>query len=435
MLYNQPYDQPTNPSAGYVDGNPKAGIEGSIVPAAAVEFDQREVVEVINAAYTRQYTDFTNTPCAAPANTDLTQLRKAIEGFIRTTPIPQWYIDNVVNYVVHGTGAKYSDLNVAFEDLSKYIITHNGKVTLALAAGRWTYGGAGVTLDHPNADRITVTGANLLSYPVPTDFTVTGYNATARANDRVNTLNRLRTHFATELDFTSGASIATSATSILFQNVLVVGDRSSAGGLGVQAGILVVNNVSMWGGYIGVGGGLLSLMNGGFLSSSGNSSHGIGLSSGGNMWHGQNTQVYVTSNDYNGIGAGFDCGANGYAQILANGNASAGLMCSIIGQYQTGSNSQFNTNAINGVFIDQASFFCDNSTGNPQFYNNAGAGLYVTVDSSGQCPGGQFSGNGGGYNVVCGAGSYVQANGSSGVLGACTPVANTLSADGSYIAV
>lgn len=82
MKYNQPFDQPSNPNASYVDGNIAAGIQGSVVPAASVEFDQREVVEVINTAYARGYSDFSLTPCAAPANSDLTQLRKAIEGFI-----------------------------------------------------------------------------------------------------------------------------------------------------------------------------------------------------------------------------------------------------------------------------------------------------------------------------------------------------------------
>jgi len=50
MKYNQPYDQPSNPNAPYVDGNPAAGIQGSIVPAASIEYDQREIVNVISAA-------------------------------------------------------------------------------------------------------------------------------------------------------------------------------------------------------------------------------------------------------------------------------------------------------------------------------------------------------------------------------------------------
>jgi hypothetical protein len=50
MQYNQPFDQPSNPNASYVDGNPAAGIQGSIVPAASIEFPQREIMNAIQAA-------------------------------------------------------------------------------------------------------------------------------------------------------------------------------------------------------------------------------------------------------------------------------------------------------------------------------------------------------------------------------------------------
>jgi hypothetical protein len=50
LKYNQPFDQPSNPNASYVDGNPAAGIQGSIVPAASIEFPQREIMNAIQAA-------------------------------------------------------------------------------------------------------------------------------------------------------------------------------------------------------------------------------------------------------------------------------------------------------------------------------------------------------------------------------------------------
>ena len=50
MKYNQPFDQSSSPNAPYVDGNPSAGIQGSIVPAASIEFPQREIVNAIAAA-------------------------------------------------------------------------------------------------------------------------------------------------------------------------------------------------------------------------------------------------------------------------------------------------------------------------------------------------------------------------------------------------
>lgn len=80
MQYNQPLDQPTNPNAPYVDGSPAAGIQGSIVPAASIEYDQREIIAVINAAV--GLTDFSGTVCVAPTNAILTQLLSAIEALI-----------------------------------------------------------------------------------------------------------------------------------------------------------------------------------------------------------------------------------------------------------------------------------------------------------------------------------------------------------------
>jgi hypothetical protein len=67
MKYNQPFDQPSNPNAPYIDGNPSAGIQGSIVPAASIEYDQREIVNAISAAG------------LAPSNADLTQLLQTIK--------------------------------------------------------------------------------------------------------------------------------------------------------------------------------------------------------------------------------------------------------------------------------------------------------------------------------------------------------------------
>ena len=47
MEYNAPFDQPGIPDAPYVNGNPRTGTEGSIPPAAAFEYPQREIVNFI----------------------------------------------------------------------------------------------------------------------------------------------------------------------------------------------------------------------------------------------------------------------------------------------------------------------------------------------------------------------------------------------------
>jgi hypothetical protein len=66
------YVPPLGEAAGaaYVDGNRSAGTKGSLVPAAAVEYPQREIDHVIS------FFGLT------PANSDLQQLRKAIEAAI-----------------------------------------------------------------------------------------------------------------------------------------------------------------------------------------------------------------------------------------------------------------------------------------------------------------------------------------------------------------
>jgi hypothetical protein len=49
MQYTQPYGN-TNPNASYLNGNPATGSPGSIIPAAAVEAAQREIVNCITEA-------------------------------------------------------------------------------------------------------------------------------------------------------------------------------------------------------------------------------------------------------------------------------------------------------------------------------------------------------------------------------------------------
>jgi hypothetical protein len=212
MQYNQPKDQPSNPNAPYIDGNPAAGIQGSIVPAASIEYDQRETVEVITRANVRGYSDFSGVPCAVPANTDLSQLRKAIEGFITSW---QFIIDTEVTFKVHGSGADFPDLIAAFEYLGKYRITPNGHVILQLAGAasgsaasqQYVYTQT-IVAAHANNDRISIFGAPMLA-PVSrndTGYAWNGSSATQRAADTTTNLAILRTQFATELHW-GGAPI------------------------------------------------------------------------------------------------------------------------------------------------------------------------------------------------------------------------------------
>jgi hypothetical protein len=67
MKYNQPYGAPGS-NDPYVNGNPATGTQGSIPPAAAIEYPQREIVAAISAAG------------LTPDNADLGQLLKALKN-------------------------------------------------------------------------------------------------------------------------------------------------------------------------------------------------------------------------------------------------------------------------------------------------------------------------------------------------------------------
>jgi hypothetical protein len=54
----------SDPNAGYVNGNPQIGLQGSIPPAASIEYPQREIVNLINSSL------------IDPADSDLFQLAK-----------------------------------------------------------------------------------------------------------------------------------------------------------------------------------------------------------------------------------------------------------------------------------------------------------------------------------------------------------------------
>lgn len=81
MKYNAPYGA-SDTNAAYINGNPATGTMGSIPPAESIEYDQREIVNVISYAATNALIDFNNQPCVAPTNSLMDQLLKAIFGMI-----------------------------------------------------------------------------------------------------------------------------------------------------------------------------------------------------------------------------------------------------------------------------------------------------------------------------------------------------------------
>jgi hypothetical protein len=68
VQYEQPFDQPTNPTAPYVNGNPAAGIQGSIPPAAVFQNPQTEIINLITAGG------------ITPSDGDLNQLGESVQN-------------------------------------------------------------------------------------------------------------------------------------------------------------------------------------------------------------------------------------------------------------------------------------------------------------------------------------------------------------------
>jgi hypothetical protein len=321
MQYAQPFDQPGNPNAPYINGNEAAGIQGSIIPAAGIEFDQREIIEVINQANSRGYLDFTATPCATPSNSDLTQLRKAIEGFVDA-----YVIDNWRTYTCGPTGTFPSFLE-ALQFLSRYRITHNGFVTLQHQAGRFNYGTTGILVDHPNANRIVLQGATMTQTPDSTFFPITGSTTAQRTNDRAVALANMRNCFATEIDFSGGAGIVvTGPGGVTIDALLCVGDRTGPvqnAGLAVWSTLCVVKSAAFhnFGGF-GLGGYNAKIIVSTFLAGVGSIKSGVGLADCGAIL--SNGYLIASSNDYDGCEVGFDsslrCNGQGYFLCAGNGN-------------------------------------------------------------------------------------------------------------------
>lgn len=127
MKYNQPYGI-TDPLAPYVNGNPALGVQGSIPPAAAIEYPQREILAVIESAG------------LVPSNSDLTQVLQAL----------QWHLGNITQDTKIHFGEAGGTANV--------ITTTLAPVPASLAPGRIILlkiasnnEGGGVTLN-PNGE-------------------------------------------------------------------------------------------------------------------------------------------------------------------------------------------------------------------------------------------------------------------------------------------
>jgi len=126
----------------YVDANPASGVQGSPVPAAAIEHAMREVVEVITAAG------------ITPDGEDLTQLRQAIETLI---------------------AAGLPDLTALLAHLTDTSDPHATIAALLASANAWTAAQAYTPVDLPIAADGSVTwdvsAAPVAKLPLTEDVT------------------------------------------------------------------------------------------------------------------------------------------------------------------------------------------------------------------------------------------------------------------------
>lgn len=129
MKYNAPYDKvATDPNAGYADGNPGIGLRGSIIPASAIEYVQREIVNSV----------LKHSPLT-PDNTDLLQLTKAIQY-----DLGNWVLDTgTTNNLIIAPDPLPATLNAGLEFRVKVANTCIGKMSGATVAAGGTGGTAG----------------------------------------------------------------------------------------------------------------------------------------------------------------------------------------------------------------------------------------------------------------------------------------------------
>lgn len=107
-----------DPNASYHDGNPEAGILGSIVPAAAIERPQREILSVLAAAG------------IVPSDTDNAQLAAAISALILAQKIK---LTDRVNLTDSATAASATAVKAAYDAAESKLSLSGGTVTGSLS--------------------------------------------------------------------------------------------------------------------------------------------------------------------------------------------------------------------------------------------------------------------------------------------------------------
>lgn len=167
--------------------------------------------------------------------------------------------------------ADYATPLAAMNYLMDYFISPDVTVTISVASGSYTH--AAPLPAHPQGSQITISGATL-TFPVASDFVITGSDSGARATDNAAHLVMLKAKFATEIycnncmaiDSTDGYTVPT------LRNLLFWTDNTSSLGVQIYHSLTYWNNVSFhgWGG-IGI-----ALVNCGHIRADGLTISGMG---------------------------------------------------------------------------------------------------------------------------------------------------------------
>ena len=348
----------------------------------------------------------------------------------------QFLITTGVTYTV-GSGGQFADLNAALTFISKYLITYSGSVTLSCLAGQTTYT-TPVNFNHPNADRITVTGGNLASAISATGtFQCTGSSSGQRTTDAAVNLNNLRSQYATELRFTGGiGGIISQGKQPAFVNLLITGDgagtqANGANGLSIYGGA-TISNVSVHGfggANIIVRQSFVSVASGKAMTASASgsaASGGIDLQTGGFILY---AGLVVTSgNGTHGINeVGGQVEQNG-GSFISKGNALNGTNIQDGGSHVGTTGCAYTKNGGHGVYVYMGTASVDSA----DCGGNALYGIYCDTTKV-HAASAAFSSSNGSGTMKADNGGYIAAVGAAS-NGTESPAVNTTGANGqSYI--
>lgn len=456
MQYNQPFDQPGTPNAPYVNGNPSSGIQGSIPPAAAFEYPQREIVNFI--------TDSGLTP----TNNDLHQLGEAVQTgkvhygqdigpasntIIATlAPVPQQYYAGMTVRILLAhdlTGAATININGL------------GAKNVLLSGGQAMQGSIFVagdiitaTFDGTNFQAIPIKPASSGSgssgvgivYYIDTVQTFTCYGPGANFTGLDTAFEYLAKFFITPnglVNLNCQAGVFTGAHSATVVLSHMNGDRIIISGAGLNSnlpwtpsaaasvfpnGQQLATEAPLLKSYFktqigftgGVGAGLLifaknlTIQNIMFTGDGSTASSALNDSCGMTFWGGSAvvSNVAVHGFGHNGIGVqnGGGMSNTGNSAIVCSGNGLNGFV--------TDSASVILNGGANGLLI---------GVNNGQ--SSQGSGLYASdlsiIRTNGSAGGNIYAYNNATYGVAAGGGSFMSI-GLSGSVQSCTPTLNTV---------